>query len=136
MAGHADVGAVTAASPVPEIAAGRLRSIGISSPARLPGVYAEVPTWGEQVWGGRAVDCVVGSWRGVSGPAGLDPIQVAFWQALLSAATATAEWRSELARHFWTEMLLAGATLRDYLGRERGEMRAVLGGLGLLSGSQ
>jgi tripartite-type tricarboxylate transporter receptor subunit TctC len=61
---------------------------------------------------------------------------VAFWQALLSAATATAEWRSELARHFWTEMLLAGATLRDYLGRERGEMRAVLGGLGLLSGSQ
>jgi hypothetical protein len=33
-------------------------------------------------------------------------------------------------------MLLEGATLRDYLGRERGEMRAVLGGLGLLSGSQ
>ena len=135
VAGHADVGAITAASPVPEIAAGRLRSIGISSPARLPGVYAQAPTWGEQVWGGRPVDCVVGSWRGVSGPAGLDPIQVAFWQALLSAATATAEWRSELARHFWTEMLLEGATLRDYLGRERGEMRAVLGGLGLLSGS-
>jgi hypothetical protein len=33
-------------------------------------------------------------------------------------------------------MLLAGATLRDYLGRERSEMRAVLSGLGLLSGSQ
>jgi putative tricarboxylic transport membrane protein len=136
VAGHADVGAVTAASPVPEIAAGQLRSIGISSPGRLPGVYAQAPTWGEQVWGGRAVDCVVGSWRGVSGPPGLRPDQVAFWEHLLSGATKTAEWASDLARHFWTEMYLDGAALRDYLQRERSEMRAVLEGLGLLSVSQ
>ena len=37
VAGHADVGAITAASSVPEIEAGRLRTIGISSPARLTG---------------------------------------------------------------------------------------------------
>ncbi len=134
VAGHADVGAITAASPVPEIAAGRLRPIGISSPARLPGVYAGAPAWGEQVWGGRSVDCVVGSWRGVSGPAGLLPDQVAFWRAVLAAATRTTEWKSELARHFWTEMHLDGAALHDYLQRERTEMRAVLSGLGILSG--
>ncbi len=127
--GHADVGAITAASPVPELAAGRLRTIGISSPARLPGVYAEAPTWSEQ-----GVDCVIGSWRGVSGPAGLTDGQVAFWQRLLSAAVATKEWKADLGRHFWTEMYLDGAALRDYLGRERTEMRAVLSGLGLLSG--
>jgi len=141
VAGHADVGAVTAASSVPEMAAGRLRCIGVSSPVRLPGVYADAPTWREQAWGeqvsdGRPVDCVVGSWRGVSGPAGLDPDQVAFWQGLLSGATKTTEWASDLARHFWTEMHLDGAALRDYLQRERSEMRAVLEGLGLLSGSQ
>jgi putative tricarboxylic transport membrane protein len=135
VAGHADVGAITAASPVPEIAAGRLRCIGISSPARLPGIYAEIPTWNEQVWGGRGVDCVVGSWRGVSGPTGLDPDQVAFWEGLLSGATKTTEWASDLAGHFWTEMYLDGAALRDYLQRERTEMRAVLEGLGLLSGA-
>jgi putative tricarboxylic transport membrane protein len=134
VAGHADVGAITAASPVPEIAAGRLRCIGISSPARLPGIYAEAPTWGEQVWGGRPVDCVVGSWRGVSGPAGLRPDQVAFWVGLLSGATETAEWASDLARHFWTEMYLDGAALRDYMQRECTKMRAVLEGLELLSG--
>src|SRR6185312_15634878 len=72
--GHADVGAITAASPVPEMAAGRLRAIAISSPQRLPGVFAAAPTWAE-----RGVDCVIGSWRGVSGPAGLDDAQVAFW---------------------------------------------------------
>ncbi|MGZ3290473.1 MAG: tripartite tricarboxylate transporter substrate-binding protein [Xanthobacteraceae bacterium] len=37
VAGHADVGAITAASAVPELEASRLRAIAISSPARLPG---------------------------------------------------------------------------------------------------
>jgi putative tricarboxylic transport membrane protein len=134
VAGHADVGAITAASSVPEIEAGRLRTIGISSPSRLPGVYAQAPTWGEQIWGEQSVDCVVGSWRGVSGPAGLDAGRIAFWRALLAAATKTAEWKADLARHFWTEMYLDGAALDDFLQRERTEMRAVLSGLGLLSG--
>ena len=40
VAGNADVGAITAASAVPELEAGRLRTIGVSSPARLPGPYA------------------------------------------------------------------------------------------------
>ncbi|HEY2136245.1 MAG TPA: tripartite tricarboxylate transporter substrate binding protein [Xanthobacteraceae bacterium] len=138
VAGHADVGAITAASSVPEIEAGRLRTIAISSPARLPGVYAGAPTWIEQAWGEqirdkRAVDCVVGSWRGVSGPVGLEPAQVGFWQEVLSAATRTPEWKSELARHFWTEQYLDGAALRDHLLHERTEMRAVLSTLGLLS---
>jgi len=130
VAGHADVGAITAASATAEIAAGTLRGLAISSPARLAGPYAGVPTWTEQ-----GIDCVVGSWRGVSGPSGLDVAHIAFWQALLAAATRTAQWKSDLARHFWTEWYLQGAALRDHLDRERNEMRAVLGGLGLLGGA-
>ena len=128
VAGHADVGAITAASAVPELAAGRLRTIGISSPARLSGPYAAVPTWSEQ-----GVDCVIGSWRGASGPPGLDGAQIAFWQATLAAATRTMEWQADLDRHFWTEMYLDGAELIAHLARERTEMRAVLGELGLLT---
>ena len=127
VAGHSDVGAITAASAVPELEAGRLHAIGISAPARLPGPYAAAATWREQ-----GVDCVVGSWRGASGPPGLEPSQVDFWQGVLAAATRTAHWRADLARHFWTEMYLDGAGLRDYLKRERIDMRAVLGELGLL----
>ena len=129
VAGNADVGAITAASAVPELEAGRLRAVGVSSPARLPGPYASAPTWTEQ-----SVDCVVGSWRGASGPPGVGPTQIAFWQTMLAAATRTAEWNSDLARHFWTEMYLDGDALRDYLSRERTQMRAVLSELGLLSG--
>jgi putative tricarboxylic transport membrane protein len=127
VAGNADVGAVTAASAVSELAAGRLRALGVSSSARLSGVYASTSTWSEQ-----AVDCTIGSWRGVSGPAQLVPEHVLFWQGALSAATGTAEWRADLDRHFWTDMYMDGAQLRDFLERERKDMRSILSGLGLM----
>jgi putative tricarboxylic transport membrane protein len=129
VAGHAEVGAITAASAVPELEAGRLRTIGISSPARLGGPYASAPTWLEQ-----GVDCVIGSWRGASGPPGLDGAPIAFWQSLLAAAVRTPQWRDDLARLFWTAMYLDGAELRGYLTRERAEMKSMLGRLGLLAG--
>jgi putative tricarboxylic transport membrane protein len=129
VAGHADIGAITAASAVPELEAGMLRAIAISSPARLSDPYASAPTWKEQ-----GADCVIGSWRGVNGAPGLSAEQVAFWEATLVAATRTEEWRSDLVRHFWTEMYLDGAALREFLARERADTRVILGGLGLLSG--
>jgi putative tricarboxylic transport membrane protein len=128
VAGHADVGAVTAASAVPELDAGRIRAVGVSAPARLSGSYAATPTWKEQ-----GVDCMVGSWRGASGPPALSAAQIAFWETVLAAAVRTAQWQRDLERHFWTSMHLDGARLRDYLARERAEMRTVLGELGLVS---
>src|SRR5215475_12928169 len=130
VAGHADIGAITAASAVDELDAGRLRAIGVSSPARLAGSYAGVPTWIEQ-----GVDCVVGSWRGASGPPGLGAAEIAFWQTMLAAATRTSHWALDLERLFWTEMYLDGARLHEYLERERTDMRRVLGELGLLAGA-
>ena len=127
VSGHAEVGVVTAASAVPEIEAGRLRTIAISSPTRLPGPYAAASTWTEQ-----GVDCVVGSWRGASGPPGLDERKISFWEGVLSAAVQTPEWKADCTRHFWTAMHLDGAKLRDYLRRERSEMGDMLGELGLL----
>lgn len=124
VAGHSDVGAVTA---VKELEAGTLRTIGVSSPERLHGVFAVAPTWAEQ-----NVDCVVGAWRGVSGPSGLSAAQIAWWQAALAPAMETAEWHAACARYFWTPMFTAGQELRDYLPRERAEMAAILRDLGLL----
>ena len=118
---------ITAASAVPELAAGRLQAIAVSAPARLTGPYAATPTWGEQ-----GIDCVVGSWRGVSGPAGLGAEPAAFWEGLLAAATRTAEWQADLARHFWTDIGLYGTALRDHLGRERADTQALLDDLGLI----
>ena len=125
--GHADVGAVTAASVVKELEAGRVRLLAISAPQRLPARFAATPTWAEQ-----SIDCVIGAWRGVTGPSGLEPAQVAFWERLLRAATSDAQWQAALARHCWSPMHLDGEEMHTYLARERDEMRALLNELGLL----
>jgi len=128
VAGNADIGVVTAASAVPELAAGELRAVAISSPQRLGGVYAGTPTWREQ-----GVDCVTGSWRGAAAPPGVSADQIAFWQEVLARAIATEEWQAALDAHFWTAMYLDGDALAGYLAQERTEMTAMLGALGLLA---
>ncbi len=127
VAGEADVCAVTAASVLSELNAGRVRVLGISSPERLGGVFAGAPTWVEQ-----GADCVIGAWRGASGPTGLAPDRIAFWQAVLRRAVEQPAWRAELERLSWAPLYQDGSTLESYLARERAEFVATLGELGLL----
>jgi putative tricarboxylic transport membrane protein len=125
--GAADVTAVTAVSAAREIEAGRLRMIGIAAPERLGPPFEASPTWREQ-----GVDCVIGAWRGVTGPAGIGPAAVAFWQTLLTAVISHPSWQVELAAHCWSPMYLNGSELQVYLAEEAAEMTAILGELGLL----
>jgi putative tricarboxylic transport membrane protein len=131
VAGGADVCAVTAASVLKELAAGRVRLLAISAPARLSGALAAAPTWQEQ-----AADCVIGAWRGVIGPAGLAPEKVAFWHGLLRTATREPSWQAELARLSWSASYCDGEELRVALVQERDETAAVLNELGLLKAAQ
>lgn len=125
--GNADVCAVTAATVLKELAAGRLRVLAISSPERLAGALASAPTWTEQ-----GVDCVIGAWRGVSGPVGLTGDQVQFWAGCMRAASEQQSWRAQLKAMHWSPMLQTGAALADFLAQERVEFVSVLGDLGLL----
>jgi putative tricarboxylic transport membrane protein len=127
MAGNTDVCAVTAASAVPELAAGAMRTLAVSAPERLSGLFERAPTWMEQ-----GIDCVIGAWRGVNGASGLAPEQIAYWDDILMAATSSAEWNAELAQYNWTRMYLGGAGLREYLRRERAQLSAGLAELGML----
>lgn len=129
VAGNADVCAVTAASAVQELAAGRMRALAVSAPQRLAGLYGQTPTWVEQ-----SVDCVIGAWRGVTGARGITPPQIAFWENTLAAAVATSAWSEELTRLYWTPAYVDGTALREHLRRERAEMKAILEDLGLLKG--
>jgi putative tricarboxylic transport membrane protein len=125
--GRSDVCAVTAASVLAELNAGRLRVLAISAPARLSGPFAASPTWRQ-----LGADCVIGAWRGVSGPAELDPAQVNFWAGVLASATRHPAWQAELARLSWSPLLQTGDILRAYLAQERAEFVATLSELGLL----
>jgi putative tricarboxylic transport membrane protein len=127
VAGNADVCAVTAASVLAEQKAGRVRVLAITAPQRLSGAFAQAPTWNE-----FGADCVIGAWRGVTGPTGMTPEQVAFWASVLQAATVHPIWQEELARLSWSPLVQTGAALNSYLANERAEFVAVLGDLGLL----
>ncbi|MGQ0751539.1 MAG: hypothetical protein ACT4PS_13465 [Betaproteobacteria bacterium] len=132
LSGHADVAAITAASAVDALAVDALAkkkacALAVSAPARLSGLYADTPTWGE-----HSVDCIIGAWRGVTAPRGLAGAQVDYWQRILDAAMGTDAWRADLDRHYWTGMYLAGPALKDHLRQEEAEFRATLGELQLL----
>ncbi|HEY4170999.1 MAG TPA: tripartite tricarboxylate transporter substrate-binding protein [Reyranella sp.] len=125
--GNADVGAVTVASVVKEQTAGNIKTFAISSPERLEGMFADSPTWLE-----FDVDCIIGAWRGVTGPKGLDEAQKQYWRELMQKATATSTWTDELAAHHWAEMYVDGEALERDLERERNEYTAQLTSLGLI----
>lgn len=125
--GRADLAVITATSAVPELEGGLLRAIAVSSPARMTGPFAAVPTWRE-----CGIDCVVGTWRGVIGAHGLDAAQTAFWEQALAAAVSGDAWRAEIARHHWVDTYMGAAATRDFLDTERGVMHSALSALGLL----
>jgi len=126
--GRADVAVITATSAVPELEKGLLAAIAVSSPSRMSGPFAAVPTWRE-----CGVDCVVGTWRGVIGARSLDAAQVAFWEGALGAAVAGEAWHTELARHHWVDTYMGPAATRAFLDAERGVMHSALSALGLLA---
>jgi putative tricarboxylic transport membrane protein len=114
-------------SAVPELTAGTLRTLTLSAPQRLGGLFADVPTLRES-----GVDCAVGMWRGIIAPPGIAPAAVSFWERTLAAAARTDEWEAELAKKYWANTYLSGAAERDFLAEERAVMTAALGDLGLL----
>jgi putative tricarboxylic transport membrane protein len=127
VAGNAVVAAVTAASVLPALQAGTVRILTISSPQRLEAPFTETPTWIEY-----GVDCVIGAWRGVTAPSGIDAGQRAFWEAALKMAVETPNWNAELIKNCWSPFYLEGADLRHYLATEQQDFAARLAQLGLL----
>jgi putative tricarboxylic transport membrane protein len=128
IAQRAEVGAITAVSAAPALANGRLRAIAVSSPQRLSGPYAGTPTWKE-----LGVDCVIGTWRGVIGAAGITPAQIQYWRQVLRNATAAPEWTTVLSEQYWGDTWLDGDALNRFLDQERAALGAQLQGLGLVA---
>jgi putative tricarboxylic transport membrane protein len=126
--GKAELGVIKAVSAVPELTEGRLRTLTLSAPRRLGGVFEGVPTLLES-----GVDCTVGMWRGLVAPGAIVQGAVEFWTEVLKAATATQEWRAELAKKYWADTFMAGADERAFLDEERAVTTAALCDLGLVT---
>lgn len=103
-----------------------LRVFAVTSPARLSGVLADVPTWSEM-----GTPVIVSGWRGVLGPAKLPAAQVAFWENTVAKLVDSEEWQQVLARDFGTRTRMTAAENREFLAQEYKNYRAVLSELGM-----
>lgn len=126
LGGHVDVVPVAAPVAAPQLQAGKVRVIAVSSPKRLGGPLADVPTWREQ-----GVDAVYTSWRVMVGPKGMSGEDAAHWERVFAAMTSTPEWQAEAEKNLWLSDYLDTRATRRFLEDELRQHRALLAALGL-----
>lgn len=121
LGGHVDlvVGPTSIASRHME--SGQLRVLAVTSPKRRPGVFANTPTWKE-----LGVDAVIDNWRGVIGPKGMTPAQVAFWNNAFGKLFQTDEWKKDVERNYWDSAALLSADSAKYLDAQYDELKRAL----------
>lgn len=112
------------------VKAGQVRLIAVTSPRRMSGQFADVPTWREQ-----GADAVVSVWRMITMPPGLSPAQLAFWQDALRKTTETAEWKRDLETNHQSDEFMAGKELAQAVEVLYAQLKALLTDLELAKGA-
>jgi putative tricarboxylic transport membrane protein len=102
-----------------QIAAGQLRVLAVSSPARVSGIDA--PTIRES---GIALD--LANWRAIVAPPGLSDAEQAALTERMTRMAASAPWQAALARNGWDDLFLTGPAFRQFLLAEQSRIEDVL----------
>lgn len=121
MGGHVDlvVGPVSIAGRHAET--GQIRPLAVTAATRRGGALAKIPTWKE-----LGVNAVVDNWRGVIGPKGMPPQQVAFWDDVFGRLFKLDEWQKSLEQNYWDNAALTSGGAAKYLDAQYRELRSVL----------
>ena len=121
LGGHIDAVPVSVGSWAPHMKTGAVRVIAVSSAQRLPGFFAGIPTWREQ-----GANAVVSNWRGVFGPKGMTPAQVAYWENNFQRLTETADWKTEMITLNGLAEFMGAARMKKYMEEDYAEIKAFL----------
>lgn len=124
LGGQVSVGINGLAELAPQIDAGTVRVLGISSAERLPGVAA--PTLREQ-----GVDVELENWRSLVAPPGISSADRERLEKAVDAMVRSAEWREALQRYRWIDRYLTGNEFTRFVRAEDQRVRAILTKLGL-----
>lgn len=126
LGGHVDAIMTSLSNLVRHAQARTVRVVAVSSPQRVGGPFAEVPTWREQ-----GLDVIMSGWRGVIAPRGLTPAQVGYWENAFGRLNETDEWKQELAKNFWHAAPTSSREAREFLDKEYQKFQQLLGELGM-----
>jgi putative tricarboxylic transport membrane protein len=125
LSGHVTLGGSGYSEFLPHIAAGRMRPIAVTSPARIEGLNA--PTLREL---GIAMD--LGNWRGVYAPSGLTETQRLALIQKVVVATESPSWKEALAKNGWMPALLTGHAFGAFVEHDFAEIRAMMERVGMV----
>ena len=123
LGGTVSVGINGYAEFAPQLEAGTLRALAISSADRLPGV--EIPTLREQ-----GVDVEFENWRSLVAPPGISPADRARLASVVRAMVQSSSWRESLTRYRWLDRHLDGDAFARFVDAEEARVRAILRKLG------
>ena len=127
LGGHIDAHTGTPSSVVRMVQANKIRALAILAPKRIGGPYANTPTWTE-----LGYKAVMDTWRGVIGPKGMTPAQIAWWDGVLAKVVASTAWKEALEQNTWEANYLNSAQTRKQFDDEYAEYHGILGDLGML----
>ncbi len=119
LGGQVSLGINGLAELEPQIQAGTVRALAISSAERLPGL--DVPTLREQ-----GVDVEFENWRSVVAPPGIGARERQRLESVIAAMVATPEWRAALERYRWIDRYLAGESFARFVDGEETRVRTTL----------
>lgn len=123
LGGQVSAGIASLSEFAPQVEAGTLRLLGVSSATRLPTI--DVPTLVEQ-----GVGVELENWRSLVAPPNLsEPARERLLRAV-TAMVATPAWRETLARYRWTDRFLAGDAFQTFMRAEEARVEATLARLG------
>jgi putative tricarboxylic transport membrane protein len=127
LGGH--VGALS--TPISEIAplvrSGQVRALSVSSPERLGGEWANVPTWRSM-----GIDLAVLHWRGLFAPPDMPADALKFWEDGMARLSKSEPWRKVMETHGWYDAYAPSATFRKDMEREIALYTKIMAELGLL----
>lgn len=124
--GHIDLVANPHSSFIGPLREGRVRVLAVSSPRRLAGELAQVPTWRE-----LGVDSTVEAFRAIAGPRTMGAAQVAYWEAALRRMSELPDWKQLLEKNAWIDRFATADECRAGFKVQYEQMRTGLTALGL-----
>lgn len=125
LGGKVDAGISGYSEFAPQIEAGEMRALAVSSPERIEGV--DVPTLRE---GG--VDVELANWRGVVAPPDISEDQRDALVAALEEARQSESWQQTLDENHWRDTWMVGEEFEDYISSEEERVQQILSDLGLV----
>lgn len=123
LGGQVSVGINGLAEFAPQMEAGTIRPLAISSGERLAGL--NVPTLREQ-----GIDLEFENWRSVVAPPGIDAAERQYLEGVVGAMVRSDAWREALARYRWLDRYLAGPDFERFVDTEHARVQRILQQLG------